>query len=276
MKTIRMPGGDEVAALGQGTWYLGDDPATHDREIAALREGLDQGMTLIDTAEMYGNGRAESLVGEAIAGRRDEAYLVSKVLPSNAGFEATIRACEASLSRLGTDCLDLYLLHWQGREPFGETVAAFERLQVDGKIRHYGVSNLDLAASQAFLDAGGRAMQANQLLYNLDQRGIEWDLLPWLDERGIVTMAYSPFDGGALLRHRELVDFATARDMTPAQVCLAWLASHKRVLPIPKSADPARVAENAEAMHWTLDAADLATLDSLFDPPTGPSALSIY
>lgn len=276
MRTVRMPGGDEVASLGQGTWYLGDHREHRAQEIAALNAGIDRGMTLIDTAEMYGDGRAERLVGEAIAGRRDEVYLVSKVLPGNASRERTIRACDASLARLGTDWLDLYLLHWQGDVPFAETIAAFERLQADGKIRHYGVSNLDRAACQAFVAAGGSAMQVNQLLYNLAQRGIEWDLLPWLDARRVVTMAYSPFDGGTLPRHPELARFARERGMTPAQACLAWLLTHERVLPIPKSSSPERVAENAESIHWSLDADDLAALDALFAPPAGATPLQIY
>lgn len=276
MKHIRMPGGDEVACLGQGTWHMGETPERRAQEIAALREGIDRGMTLIDTAEMYGHGRAESLVGEAIAGQRDAVYLVSKVLPSNAGYEATIAACEASLKRLGTDWIDLYLLHWPGTTPVAETIAAFERLMAQGKIRQYGVSNLDIDDCQAFTAAGGRAMQVNQVLYNLDQRGIEWDLLDWMAENQRVTMAYSPFDGGALLANDALARFARARDMTSAQVCLAWLLAHDNVLPIPKSATPERVAENAESAHWQLDAEDVAELDDLFAPPSGPEPLQIY
>lgn len=276
MKTIRMPGGDDVAAIGQGTWYLGDDASRRAQELAALQQGIDEGMSLIDTAEMYGDGRAERLVGDAIAERRDEVYLVSKVLPSHAARADTIAACEASLERLGTSWIDLYLLHWEGSVPFEETIAAFERLQADGKIRHYGVSNLDLDACQRFVAAGGRAIQTNQLLYNPAQRGIEWALLDWLDAREIVTMAYSPFDGGALLSHAGLCEFAADHGMTPAQVCLAWLGQRSRVLPIPKSGNADRVVENAAAMHWTLDADDLATLDTWFAPPDGPQPLQIY
>jgi len=186
MKQVTLPCGESVSALGQGTWFLGDDPDTRADEIAALRTGLDCGMRLIDTAEMYGGGRSERLVGEAIAGRRDEVFLVSKVLPSNAGRDQAVAACEASLKRLGTDRLDLYLLHWQGAAPYADTIAAFEQLKADGKIRHYGISNLDLDASRQFVGtAGGAAIQTNQLLYNLNQRGIEWDLLPWLQDKGI-------------------------------------------------------------------------------------------
>lgn len=276
MKHIRMPGGDEVAALGQGTWHMGDAREYRDQEIAALRAGIDCGMRVIDTAEMYGAGAAESLVGEAIADRRDEVYLVSKVLPSNAGFTDTIAACEASLRRLGTDWLDLYLLHWPGATPYAETIRAFERLQADGKIRHYGVSNLDRDDCDAFVQAGGRSMQVNQVLYNLAQRGIEWDLAGWMRAGARVTMAYSPFDGGALFDHDGLARFAADRDMSVAQVCLAWLLKDDDVLAIPKSSTPERVIDNAEAAHWHLDAEDLAELDQLFAPPAGPEPLQIY
>lgn len=276
MKTIRMPGGDEVAALGQGTWYMGDDPDRRQQEIAALQQGIDHGMTLIDTAEMYGNGRAESRVGEAIASRRDEVYLVSKVLPSHAGRRDAVAACQASLKRLGTDWIDLYLLHWEGGVAFEETIAAFERLQAEGLIRHYGVSNLDQAACERFVAAGGQNLQTNQLLYNLAQRGIEWSLLDWLNARGIITMAYSPFDGGRLLETPALARFAKERDMTPAQVCLAWLLQHDHVLPIPKSATPERAVENAEAVHWALDDDDMTALDALFAPPQSETPLQIY
>ncbi|MES1925143.1 aldo/keto reductase [Salinisphaera sp. T31B1] len=277
MKQLMLPCGECVPALGQGTWYLGDDPDVREQEIAALQAGIDHGMSLIDTAEMYGNGRAERLVGRAIANRRDEVFLVSKVLPSNAGREAARAACEASLARLGTDHLDLYLLHWQGGVPYAQTIEAFERLQAEGKIRHFGISNLDLAATRAFVDTpGGEAIQVNQLLYNLAQRGIEWELLPWLDERGLATMAYSPFDGGDLIRDPALNAFARARDMTPGQAALAWLLSRDRVLPIPKSASRERVIENARALEIELSAEDLAELDRLYAPPAGPTSLQIY
>ena len=277
MRSVMLPSGDPVAAMGQGTWYLGDDPNTRDAEIAALQAGIDHGLTLVDTAEMYGGGRAERLVGEAIVDRRDDVFLVSKVLPGNAGRKQAVAACEASLERLGTDRLDLYLLHWQGSVPFADTLAAFEQLQQDGKIRYFGVSNLDLEASRAFhaLD-GGQALQANQLLYNLAQRGIEWDLLPWLRDKGIATMAYSPFDGGELAHHAGLSRFARARDMTAGQTALAWLLDREGVLPIPKSANAARVTENAGALTVELTDEDRAELDALFAPPSGPAPLQIY
>jgi len=277
--TLMLPAGERVPAMGQGTWYLGDDANRRREEIRALQAGIDHGLSLIDTAEMYGSGRSESLVGEAIAGRRDEVFLVSKVLPSNAGTSQAIAACEASLKRLGTDRLDMYLLHWEGSVPFEDTIAAFEQLQATGKIRHFGVSNLDLAASQAFQAASassGVGMQTNQLLYNLDQRGVEWDLLAWLGQQGIITMAYSPFDGGQLIANPALIEFAGERDMTAGQAALAWLLHQDSVLPIPKSGTPARVIENAGALQVTLGAADLAQLDELFRPPSAAEPLQIY
>lgn len=277
MRTVRLPCGESVPALGQGTWFLGDDPARRATEVAALREGLDRGLALIDTAEMYGDGRAERLVGEAIAGHRDDAFLVSKVLPGNAGERAAVAACEASLERLGTDRLDLYLLHWVGGVAFEETLAAFERLQDDGKIRHFGVSNLDRMAMQQFVACpGGDAVQTDQLLYNLAQRGIEWDLQPWLRDREVAIMAYSPFDHGGLLEHAGLQDFARERGMSAAQAALAWLLDRDGVLPIPKSGTAAHVAENAAALEIVLSDADRAALDALFAPPTGPVPLQIY
>ena len=193
VKTVRLPGGERVAALGQGTWGMGEDPRARAQEIASLRAGLDLGLTLIDTAEMYGDGRTEALVGEAIAGRRDEVFLVTKVCPHNASAQAMRAACAGSLRRLRTDRIDLYLLHWAGSVPIAETVDSFRQLQRDGHIRFWGVSNLDLAAMRELWSVpGGREVQANQLLCNLTRRGIEWDLLPWQRERSIPTMAYSP------------------------------------------------------------------------------------
>ncbi|HEY0826110.1 MAG TPA: aldo/keto reductase, partial [Ramlibacter sp.] len=224
MKRIVLPCGDSVPALGQGTWNIGDDPQRRQEEIAALRSGIDLGLTLVDTAEMYGDGRSERLVGEAIAGRREQVFLVSKVYPHNASRRAMPKSCEASLRRLGVETIDLYLLHWPGAVPLAETVEAFEALQRAGKIRHWGVSNFDTAAMRELWGtAGGSAAQVNQVLYNPGERGIEWDLRPWLGERGVPVMAYSPFDQGRLLRRRALGTFARARGMTPAQVAIAWL-----------------------------------------------------
>jgi len=275
-KSVRLPGGEQVPALGQGTWMMGEDPAARAEELATLRLGLDLGLTLIDTAEMYGEGLAEELVGEAIAGRRDEVFIVSKVYPHNASRRGAVAACERSLRRLGTDRIDLYLLHWRGQVPLGETVQAFETLQRDGKIRHWGVSNLDLADMRELwkLPGGDRAA-TNQLLYNLGRRGIEWDLLPWLRERGVPVTAYSPLEQGELTQHPGLQDFARRASMSPAQAALAWLLSRDEVIAIPKAARRERVSENAAALgHW-LDAAQLAELDRLFAPPRGPVPLEM-
>lgn len=276
MKTVRLPSGEQVPALGQGTWFMGEDRSARKAEVAALQLGLDLGLTLIDTAEMYAEGGAEQVVGEAIAGRRDEVFLVSKVYPHNASRQGAVAACERSLKRMKTDRIDLYLLHWRGQHPLAETVAAFEALQRAGKIRHWGVSNLDLADMQELRSVpGGQACAVNQLLYNLGRRGIEWGLLPWLHQQGVATMAYSPIEQGRLSRHKGLQDFARRHGMTPAQAALAWLLAQQGVIAIPKSVSLARVRENAAAGEMTLGPAQLAELDRLFAPPTGPSALDM-
>jgi aldehyde reductase len=276
MKQVRMPSGEFVPALGQGTWGMGENRASRGQEIATLRAGIEQGLRLIDTAEMYGDGATESLVGEAIAGLRDGVFLVSKVYPHNASRKAMRAACEASLRRLATDRLDLYLLHWSGPVPIDETVEAFEALVRDGLIRSWGVSNLDPAAMEELWAApGGRAVQANQVLYNLTRRGIEWDLLPWQRERGIPTMAYCPIEQGRLLRNRKLADFAKRHGLSPAQAALAWLLARDDVIAIPKTAKPERLAENRAALDHPLDVAARAELDRLFPPPTGPVPLEM-
>jgi len=276
MKKIALPSGELVPALGLGTWNVGDSAATRAEEIATLRLGLDLGATLIDTAEMYGEGRSEELVGEAIAGRRDEAFLVTKVYPHNASRKGIPAACERSLQRLRTDRIDLYLLHWRGGIPFAETIEAFEALKQAGKIRHYGVSNLDLAdMKQWWKVAGGNACAANQLLYNLARRGIEFDLLPWLGERKIPVMAYSPVEQGRLMKDRKLADFARRHGMTPAQAALAWLLAGDGVIAIPKTGRRERLKENFGALDRLLDPAQRAELDRLFPPPAGPQALEM-
>ena len=222
MKTVGLPCGERVPAFGLGSWYFGEDAAARAEEIATLRLGLDLGARLIDTAEMYGDGRAEELIADAIAGRRDDVFLVSKVYPHNASAKGTSGACERSLRRLKTDRIDLYLLHWRGKVPLAETLHAFMRLKQAGKIRHYGVSNLDLKDMQElWRTPGGDAVQTNQLLYNLTRRGIEWDLLPWLRERRVPVMAYSPLEQARLVGKRKLVEFAARNGMTPAQAALA-------------------------------------------------------
>lgn len=255
---------------------MGDVRAARAEELAALRLGLEHGLTLIDTAEMYGKGRSESLVGEAIAGQRDRVFLVSKVLPSNASRHATLIACERSLKRLQTDHIDLYLLHWRGSVPFAETLEAFAALQSAGKIRHWGVSNLELADMRELVGiTGGAAVATNQLLYNLTRRGIEWDLLPWLRERHIPLMAYSPLEQARLVEHKGLRAFAQRHVMTPAQAALAWLLAQENVIVIPKSANRGRMQENLGALDHPLDAAQRAELDQLFAPPTGPRTLEM-
>ena len=276
MKRVALPSGETVPALGQGTWYFGEDPARRQEEIASIRRGIDLGLTLIDTAEMYGEGLSEQRVGEAIAGQRDKVFIVSKVYPHNASRRAMHTACNNSLKRLRIDAIDLYLLHWPGEVPIDETVEAFEALKRDGKIRHWGVSNLDLEQMKMlWSQAGGQAVQTNQVLYNLGQRGIEWDLLPWLRQHRIPVMAYSPFEHGALLRSRALVAFARKHVMTPAQVAIAWLLAQDGVIAIPKTAGVKRLEENAAALERRLTQAQLRELESLFPPPNGPSPLAM-
>lgn len=276
MRTTKLPSGEAVPVLGQGTWYMGDEANRRAGEIASLRLGLDLGMTLIDTAEMYGNGASEKLVGEAIAGRRNEVFLVSKVLPSNASRAGTIAACENSLRRLGTDHIDLYLLHWRGRVPFAETIGAFEALQDAGKIRHWGVSNMDVDDTREMLNAtGGDAMSTNQVLYNLTRRGIEYDLLPQSQARGLPLMAYSPIEQGRLAEYPEVQDIADKHGVTPAQVALAWVLRQQGVIAIPKASSTEHVRENHAALNLQLTAGDLEELDSAFPPPTGPESLEM-
>jgi len=276
MKTVSFPSGERVPAFGLGTWTLGDDRAARAEEIATLRLGLDSGATLIDTAEMYGDGRSEELVAEAIAGRRDEVFLVSKVYPHNASSKGLPEACERSLRRLRTDRLDLYLLHWRGDVPLAETLRAFRRLKDAGKIRHYGVSNLDLGDMQELWGLpGAEGVATNQLLYNLTRRGIEWDLLPWLRARRVPVMAYSPIEQGRLAGNRKLAGFAERHGMTPAQAALAWLLAQEEVMVIPKTGRRDRLKENLGALDRVLGAEQLAELDQLFAPPKGPSSLQM-
>ena len=275
MKTIALPDGTPVPALGQGSWMMAEDPTRRADEIAALRAGLDLGLTLIDTAEMYADGESERLVGEAIAGRRDEVFLVSKAYPQNASRARLPAACEASLKRLGTDRLDLYLLHWRGGVPFAETVEAMEALVAAGKILRWGVSNLDTDDMAELTDAGGGACATDQILYNLTRRGPEHDLLPWLAARAIPVMAYSPVEQGRLVGHAGLVAFARERGTTPARLALAWLLARDGVIAIPKAGRIAHVRDNRTAADLTLDPVDLARLDRLFPRPTRPVPLEM-
>jgi diketogulonate reductase-like aldo/keto reductase len=271
---VRLPAGEEIPAFGIGTWRMGEKRSLREREIAAIKLGVDLGVRLIDTAEMYGEGVAESLVAEAIAGRRDDIFLVSKVYPHNASRRGAVAACERSLQRLRTDRIDLYLLHWRGSAPLEETVAAFEILRSAGKIRHWGVSNLDLADMKELMSVpNGSQVATNQVLYNLQRRGIEWDLLPWLREHRVPIMAYSPIEQGRLLRESRLAALAARSGITPAQLALAWLLAKDDVVVIPKSSDPQRLKENCAALDVRLSSAQLAELDAIFPPPSGASAL---
>jgi diketogulonate reductase-like aldo/keto reductase len=273
LKSLPLPSGRQMPVLGQGTWSLGEKRAPFDAEVAALKLGLDLGMTLIDTAEMYGEGGAEMVVAEAIAGWRDEVCLVSKVLPTNASRQGTIAACERSLKRLKTDHLDVYLLHWRGSVPLAETLEAFAILRQAGKILDYGVSNFDVAdMEEAAALPGGNAIGVNQVLYNPLNRGIEWDLLPWCVGHGIPIMAYSPFVSAPpamtrLFGNPALKSIADTHGATPAQIALAWLLHQPGVAAIPKTVQPAHVRANRAAADITLTADDLTTLDGAFPPP---------
>lgn len=270
MNTVVFQNGRRVPALGQGTWNMGEESVRKNDEIRALQLGLDLGMTLIDTAEMYGEGGAEEVVGAAIAGRRDEVYLVSKVYPHNASFEGTQAACERSLRRLKVDSIDLYLLHWQGHYSLDETVAGFEALKMAGKIKSYGVSNFDLESMQDAVGCG--AVATDQVLYNLCKRGVEFDLLPWCRQQGVPLMAYSPLEShgreqAALLDNPGLRAVAVAYGVTPAQIALAWVLHQDGVIAIPKATDPAHVRANRAAADIKLGPQDLAALDLAFPPP---------
>ena len=267
MKTVTLPGGEKVPALGQGTWMMGERRERRSSEIAALRAGVECGMTLIDTAEMYGDGAAETLIGEALSDVRDRLFLVSKAYPQNASRNRLVGACEASLKRLGTDRLDLYLLHWRGSVPLAETVEAMEALKAEGKVRNWGVSNLDTGDMEELVAAGGRACATNQILYNLTRRGAEHDLLPWLSDHGIPAVAYSPVEQGRLLADRTLATIASNIGATSAQVALAWAMRHDGVTAIPKAGSTDHVRENRAAADLVLSDAHLATLDAAFPRP---------
>jgi len=268
IRTTRLPSGEAIPSLGQGTWGMAEDPRRRKDEVAALRLGFDLGMTLVDTAEMYADGGAEALVGEAIAGRRDELFLVSKILPENATKPGTVAACEHSLRRLRTDRLDLYLLHWRGNVPLEETLDAFAALVDAGKIRYWGVSNFDVVDMiELWRIGGGAKVATDQVLYNLTRRGIEYDLMPWCLDRKIPIMAYSPLEQGPLLDHSELKNVAARHNATPAQIALAWLLRQDSVVAVPKAANVAHLQENYAALERHLTKEDLAALERAFPPP---------
>ncbi len=275
MKTLLLPDGTPVPMLGQGTWKMGEGERERQEEVKALRLGIDLGMTLLDTAEMYADGRAEEVVAEAIAGQRERVFLVTKVYPHNASRKGLPAACERSLRRLGTDRIDLYLLHWRGRVPLAETVGAFEGLREAGKIRAWGVSNFDVDDLEE-LGESAPACAADQILYNPEHRGPEFDLLPWCQERRLPIMAYSPVgQGGALLWHPAIAEVALRHGATPAQVCLAWVLRQEGVLAIPKASDGDHVRANAAALGVRLDDEDLRALDAAFPPPVRKQPLAL-
>jgi diketogulonate reductase-like aldo/keto reductase len=276
MRTIPLPSGEPIPVLGMGTWHMAEDPELRDAEIAALRTGLDLGLTLIDTAEMYADGAAEELVGVTIGGRRDEVFLVDKVLPSHATRHGTAEACRAGLRRLRTDRIDLYLLHWRGGVPLEETLAGFEDLVKAGDIRYWGVSNFDIDDLEELVAVpGGEAAGVDQVLYNLMRRGPEYDLLPWCEARGLPVMAYSPVEQGLLLGHPAVRGVADRHGITAAQVALAWVLRLPLLNAIPKAGTPEHVHEDAAAVALRLTPADLAELDGAFPPPTRKQRLEV-
>jgi len=272
---VILPNGDPMPAYGQGTWHMGESRGRRADEVAALKLGIDLGITLIDTAEMYGNGVAEEIVAEAAENRRDKLFIVSKVLPYNASRKGTVDACERSLKRLKTDRIDLYLLHWTGSHPFTETLAGFETLQRQGKIRHHGVSNFDRKDMDEWVRAGGEAVASNQILYNLARRGPEWEVLPWCRQRKVSIMAYSPIEQGRMLGHKTLAEVGARHGATPAQVALAWLLRQDEMIVIPKASRQEHVRENLGALDLKLGDDDLADLNKAFPPPKGRTALGM-
>lgn len=276
MRTVTLPGGEKVPALGLGTWRMGERARDRGSEVDALRAGLDLGIGLIDTAEMYGEGGAEEVVAEVVKGRRDSVFVVSKVYPHNASRAGTMAACERSLKRLATDRIDLYLLHWRGSEPLEDTVAAFEALQAAGKIRYWGVSNFDVddMAELGGLKSG-KACVTNQVLYHLGVRGIEWQLLPDSEKRGDTIMAYSPLGQGAILNNKSMAEVARKHGVTPAAIAVAWTMRRPNVISIPKSSRVEGVKQIVQAADLMLDAADLAALEKAFPPPKHATPLGM-
>ncbi|MCH7941608.1 MAG: aldo/keto reductase [Proteobacteria bacterium] len=276
VRRVNARGGAILPSLGLGTWRMGEDSARRDHEVAALRLGLDMGMDLIDTAEMYADGGAEQVTGEAIKGRRDAVTIVTKVHPDNGSRQGVIEAAERSLRRLGTDRIDLYLLHWQGAHPLSETLDGFAQLVHEEKILHYGVSNFDRDAMvEAEAASGGSGVVANQVLYNVNRRGVEWDLLPWCEERQVAVMAYSPLDDGKLAYRPGLSAVARRHGVAEETVALAWTLRHSSVVSIPKASNPDHVAANYAAASLVLSDQDRADLDADFPPPDRATPLAI-
>ncbi|MEL6439390.1 MAG: aldo/keto reductase [Cyanobacteria bacterium J06621_8] len=276
MKILSLPSGQAIPILGQGTWRMGEKSSQKQAEISALKLGIDLGMTLIDTAEMYGDGGAEKIVAEAIADQREEIYLVSKFYPYNASYSGVIAACDRSLSRLKTDYLDLYLLHWRGSIPLSETLSGLRHLKQAGKIRDFGVSNFDLNdMAKAAALPGGEEIISNQVLYNLKHRGIEWDLLPWCQKQSIPIMAYCPVEQQAFIGDRRLETLAAKHRATPTQIALSWLLHQDQVISIPKATNPNHVRENRAALDLELSPEDLKEIDRAYQPPSRKMSLAI-
>ncbi|MGA2793801.1 MAG: aldo/keto reductase [Roseiarcus sp.] len=275
IRSVRLPDGALVPCLGQGTWRMGEDSSLRAQEIAALRRGVELGLTLIDTAEMYGDGGAEELLAEALRGLRDKVFLVSKAYPQNGAGPALRRACENSLRRLSTEHIDLYLLHGRGGAPLEATVEGMTGLQREGKIRYWGVSNFDADDMAELLAAGGSDCATNQVLYNLQRRGVEYDLLPAMAARAIPVMAYSPIEQGRLPKSGALADVARRTGVTTHQIALAWVLRRPDVIAIPKAATIAHVTANRQAFDVQLDEAALAALDAAFPPPRRKTPLAM-
>ena len=276
MKTVTFPNGSIVPALGQGTWGMGEGISPEDIEADSLRAGLDLGLKLIDTAEMYGNGGSERVVGKALAGRRDDAFVVSKVLPSHASRKGTIEACERSLKNLKIEKIDLYLLHWQSSVPLSETVEALEKLVTQGKIGAWGVSNFDTALMENLAQIAAKGhIATNQILYNLSRRGPEFDLIPWCENHNIPVMAYSPIEQGRIMKNRDLLDIAGKLNVAPSVLALAWVIRNPLMIAIPKTSSIKHLRENTKALALTLDHDVLQRLDKIFLPPTRKQPLEV-
>jgi diketogulonate reductase-like aldo/keto reductase len=269
MRNTQLPSGEHVPVLGLGTWHMGERPENRQNELDAIRSAIDNEMRVIDTAEMYGDGASERLIGQALSGRRTDAFIVSKVLPQHATWRGTVTACEDSLRRLASDYVDLYLLHWRGAVPLEETLEAFDALLHAGKIRYWGVSNLDTPDMEELVALpGGSAVATDQVLYNLTRRGIEFDLVPWCQQRKLPIMAYSPLEQGRLLGEPELLRLAAAYSATPAQIALRWVLRNDLVIALPKASTPEHVQQLRSALDIPLSPQDMAALDRAFPPPT--------
>ena len=276
MKTVTFPNGSIVPALGQGTWGMGEGLSPADIEADSLRAGLDLGLKLIDTAEMYGNGGSERVVGKALVGRRDDAFVVSKVLPSHASRKGTIEACERSLKNLKIEKIDLYLLHWQSSVPLSETVEALEKLVTQGKIGAWGVSNFDTALMENLAQIAPKGhIATNQILYNLSRRGPEFDLIPWCEDHNIPVMAYAPIEQGRIMKNHDLLDIAGKLNVAPSVLALAWVIRNPLMIAIPKTSSIKHLRENTKALDLTLDHDVLQRLDKIFLPPTRKQPLEV-